>query len=438
MDLCNRVDVLKKNKLVKHLIENPRDNYSGGADNPFPKVETLDQERHPKNSFIPLLADSSQMAAIYAAESGKDFVLIGPPGTGKSQTITNMISQLLAVGKTVLFVSEKTSALEVVYKRLQQVGIGEHCLELHSSKAKKSEVIRQLGCAWDVKTSSAKNWERESERLFKLHEDLNKYVKQLHQAYPNGLTPYQAMGMILKYSGIPKIDLQWVRFDEHNLKSFETLKEVSKRIDVNTAELDGIDNSPLAEVSAADWSPSWQSSFVMLGSKIKQHMEKLQQAHEEYMRALNINIPILSYHQLSAVKDMAAQLPEAFAESFYFGLSSQGATHRKELVEVIELVKQFNGVLKKLSSHFKQEVFDLPLEDFEVQWLSSEKKWFLSKWLKQRKILKSLREKSVENQINKDILGDIECLIVAKKLKIKIEKYKSPIQHRRKALGRSQ
>ena len=60
------------------------------------------------------------MAAIAAADKGKDFVIIGPPGTGKSQTISNLIGHLLGKGKTVLFVSEKTAALEVVYGRLDQ------------------------------------------------------------------------------------------------------------------------------------------------------------------------------------------------------------------------------------------------------------------------------------------------------------------------------
>ena len=105
-DLCERVEALKNSAVVKHLIESPRDMYSGTGIE-FPEPRELDATRHPKDTFIPLLADSSQIAAVYAAEAGKDFVLIGPPGTGKSQTITNMISQLLATGKTVLFVSEK-------------------------------------------------------------------------------------------------------------------------------------------------------------------------------------------------------------------------------------------------------------------------------------------------------------------------------------------
>src|SRR5690606_9080393 len=79
-------------------------------------------------------ADSSQHSALVDAVSGKSLVIEGPPGTGKSQTITNLIAAALAQGKRVLFVAEKMAALEVVKKRLDRAGLGEFCLELHSHK----------------------------------------------------------------------------------------------------------------------------------------------------------------------------------------------------------------------------------------------------------------------------------------------------------------
>jgi hypothetical protein len=84
------------------------------------------------------------LSEICAVDSGRDLVLEGPPGTGKSQTITNLIAHSLAKGKSVLFVSEKMAALEVVHNRLNKIGLGPFCLELHSAKAKKAEVLQQL------------------------------------------------------------------------------------------------------------------------------------------------------------------------------------------------------------------------------------------------------------------------------------------------------
>lgn len=89
-------------------------------------------------------ADSSQIEAIEMAKTGKSFVLQGPPGTGKSQTITNIIAECLSDGKKVLFVSEKLAALNVVYDKLKQAGLAEFCLQLHSHKANKKDVIADI------------------------------------------------------------------------------------------------------------------------------------------------------------------------------------------------------------------------------------------------------------------------------------------------------
>lgn len=90
-------------------------------------------------------ADSSQHSALIDAIDGKNLVIEGPPGTGKSQTITNLIAAALANGKRVLFVAEKVAALEVVKRRLDQAGLGDFCLELHSHRSQKRRVLDDIG-----------------------------------------------------------------------------------------------------------------------------------------------------------------------------------------------------------------------------------------------------------------------------------------------------
>jgi hypothetical protein len=89
-------------------------------------------------------ADQSQYHAIIDAVDGNDMVIVGPPGTGKSQTITNIIASCMNQRKTVLFIAEKLAALEVVKNRLEQVGLGSFCLELHSHKTQKSKIINDI------------------------------------------------------------------------------------------------------------------------------------------------------------------------------------------------------------------------------------------------------------------------------------------------------
>ena len=99
---------------------------------------------HPNSPLLITDADSSQFAAIFESLSGSSFVIEGPPGTGKSQTITNMIGALLYAGKTVLFLADKLAALEVVKARLDVANLGEFCMELHSTKIQKSAVYASL------------------------------------------------------------------------------------------------------------------------------------------------------------------------------------------------------------------------------------------------------------------------------------------------------
>lgn len=119
-------------------------------DNSIPSVERLQataaslEEEKPIGHILPVDYDSSQLEAVVAGAEGESFVLHGPPGTGKSQTITNLIADALFHGKKVLFVAEKRAALEVVQKRLAAIGLSPFCLELHSNKTNKKSFFAQL------------------------------------------------------------------------------------------------------------------------------------------------------------------------------------------------------------------------------------------------------------------------------------------------------
>lgn len=109
-----------------------------------PDPLTLD-ERYPAEDLASILdADSSQRACIVAARDGRSFVMDGPPGTGKSQTIANIIVELMTTGRTVLFVSEKAAALDVVRDRLTQADLGSFLFELHSQAATRRKVVDDL------------------------------------------------------------------------------------------------------------------------------------------------------------------------------------------------------------------------------------------------------------------------------------------------------
>lgn len=139
LDIKNRKEELKKNKIIDSIIKSTN-----------LLTESIDENFNPNNveNYLdiaaPLSYDSTQLKAIIECALGKSFILDGPPGTGKSQTIVNMIVNAFYHGKTVLFVAEKKAALDVVADRLNKLKLSRFYLDLHSSNANKTYFFQKL------------------------------------------------------------------------------------------------------------------------------------------------------------------------------------------------------------------------------------------------------------------------------------------------------
>lgn len=180
-DLKDNASVILANQNVRQLLGEPTD-----------AEETIVDDGANVEVTNPLIelhsvvdADSSQIEAIEMAKSGKSFVLQGPPGTGKSQTITNIIAECLSDGKKVLFVSEKLAALNVVYDKLKQAGLAEFCLQLHSHKANKKDIIADI-CHTLRAGKSAVSSKADTEIAIKekAQRQLDAYATELHEQRP--------------------------------------------------------------------------------------------------------------------------------------------------------------------------------------------------------------------------------------------------------------
>ena len=161
--------------------------------------EHLDERLSPSGVFHVLDADSSQALAIHDAARGRNMVIQGPPGTGKSQTIANIIAEAVAHDKRTLFVSEKMAALEVVKRRLDSIGLGGACLELHSHKTNKRETLNELDRTLNLPQRPATSVGGELlEQLFRTRSYLNEYAEAVNTPVgESGITPYDAFGELL-------------------------------------------------------------------------------------------------------------------------------------------------------------------------------------------------------------------------------------------------
>lgn len=195
-DLTSRIDAVKSNPIVSHLIER-NGSYEDGV-SAFPVAE-VDSHFDYSKVCCPLSADSSQLSAVIHSGLGKSFVLHGPPGTGKSQTITNIIAHNLFLGRRVLFVSEKKAALDVVYGRLAQLGLAPFCLQLHSNRSGKAEVYAQFGEALKHGLKSpSHDWAALAEETETVRRKLDGYVRALHRQTVSGFTPYELFTRLVR------------------------------------------------------------------------------------------------------------------------------------------------------------------------------------------------------------------------------------------------
>lgn len=318
-DLTDRTDDLRKSPVVAHLIDTPREPYPSTT--PFPDARRLDTDYPPQQVFSPLPADSSQLSAVMAAARGKDFVLIGPPGTGKSQTIANLIAQCLAEGKRVLFVAEKIAALDVVFRRLREVGLGEFCLELHSNKSRKLDVLSQFQKSWESKGEvNAAAWEAKARQLGQVREQLSTYVERLHQRHGNGWTIYKAIGCVVGGNALHDLRFNWASPRAHDESALTALRDLAGRLQANAAAVgpDQLLTGALVPVHVTDWSAKWQQEMVRSSQTLQTASHGFLTAAQGLGQMTGMEWPALHLQTRSSIGVIAKVLPQASTQDWSF------------------------------------------------------------------------------------------------------------------------
>jgi Superfamily I DNA and RNA helicases and helicase subunits len=201
-DLERNEEKLNSNSIVSAIAGESEPIYISSEFNNFDH----DKQVKPIDTYQVVDADSSQQDAVLLSKRGLSFVLQGPPGTGKSQTITNLISEALADGKKILFVSEKMAALQVVYNRLANVGLADFCFTLHSHKANKKEILRELANSISMDRKKVRE-----EALLQLdilerkRDTLNEYQEELHTPCSElRCSIFNVNGLLAKLENIPE------------------------------------------------------------------------------------------------------------------------------------------------------------------------------------------------------------------------------------------
>lgn len=403
-DLRNRLDELQKNKIVRSLIDGK---LSWDAQ-PMEIGSRVPEE----DVLLPIPADASQLYAIESAERGDSFVLHGPPGTGKSQTITAMIANALAQGKRVLFVAEKMAALSVVQRRLEAMGIGPFCLELHSNKSKKRDVLEQLRMASEVtRLQSAETSEAKAEQIKALREELNAYAEALHRPRTSGLSLFEMVNGYEQYSDAPAsvcfpADFASVVGKAH----LEQQHLLVERLIAAAKAVGHPHDHPLSPVSLSVYTQQLRSALPEKLRAYENTLSCLSDAGAELSCAWKMPLPgsFAQWRTLNVIaQNMAAWLP---APRAWVGYEHIGRAMR-EIGEMCRRYQAAGQLAERLCSTWNKEFLRQDGTTFLEQWRQVSDQWFLPKLLGQNRIVKQLMPFSAATIDKSALEQELETLV---------------------------
>lgn len=378
-DLNKHANEIEKSPIVKSLIEGKLSTDIKGLEEEDFDLEKLSAAE----LLLPIATDNSQLNAIKNAHLGKTFILHGPPGTGKSQTITNIIADALANNKKVLFVAAKKAALDVVHSRLEKIGLGPFCLELHSNKSKKSDVLGQFEKTLDLtKYQLSADFNEKAKRLDERREQLNKYVYYLHQENNIGWSLYHSVSYLeqngVEYDKNLRIDIdldtldrkQWNNWNDWLLLYSSVIQKIK-----NPKE------HPLSALSIAKHDIDNAQNIV---ENIDDYLEKYAR-YSQIEKDFSINSDELDAF-LSLLSILDKKLPKKELISIIFNPKL-----KEPFLEWIKLQENYQLVKKNIEEQYYKEVYKLDYENLRQKWNQAKFSWFLPKWLEQRKIKKEIQ-----------------------------------------------
>ena len=382
-DIRNRTEDLMRNKVVRSLI----DGKLCWAAEPLEIGDKVNEN----NVLLPMPADASQLHAIQAACAGQSFVLHGPPGTGKSQTITSLIANALAQGKSVLFVAEKMAALEVVQKRLENIGIGPFCLELHSNKSKKKDVLEQLRKATEVtKTRTAEEYAIKAKQIAQLREELDVYAQQLHKVLNCGSSLHSLINTYEGYKDAQEI----TSFDNTFVQNLtkETLdqqKLVVERLIAAAREIGHPHGHPLESVGCTQYTQGLRSGLQGTVNTYIGQLENIQVCVSQLIDVLGEKQPV-NYGDLQRLSTIATsmacwyEMPSAWAKTTFPQL------YFEEVEKLAEHSNNANALETQLLESFDPSFLAQDGQQLFADFAQVSTKWFLPKMLGMNKLAKLL------------------------------------------------
>ena len=387
-DIRNRSDELRQNKVVASLISGKLEWQPKSTE---VSARFLDDEVKPSDMAVPTSADSSQLAAIYLASQGESFVLHGPPGTGKSQTITNLIANALYNNKSVLFVAEKMAALSVVQKRLEKIGLDPFCIELHSNKAQKRELLSQLEKTFEVgRVKAPAEYEAQAKRLKDMRDSLNEIITQLHAPRSCGMSMYQSVvnfEQYQQYKGAVSVDADFAA--ECDAEKLEKIRDAIGSVSVCGKEIGGLERSGLKYYKNPEYSVEIRNAFETAVKYASARAGEAEPAFESLCSLLGVQLEG-NKNNITAVGEFAKTLSES-GEFLPGVLGDKNGQYDAACRGFIQQIAGYQSSKAQISSIFEDSVYGFDCDNAILDWKRADQKWAIGKSMGQSKLVKELK-----------------------------------------------
>ena len=398
-DLRKNMDEFSKNELISSLLHN-RSELSNIAD------EKLSEDAcAPITTLAPLTADTTQWEAIALSQTGKTFVLHGPPGTGKSQTITNIIANALNDGKRVLFVAEKQAALSVVKKRLDSLGLGDFCLELHANKTSKSDVLQKLATTVSLaNTESGLGLKEKSDEIERLKKELNDPVRALHKKRRLGVSVYEALLICLKNKSAPEImNIETAFYDRLTKEKIAAYKNMMIEAAAAAKECGGVCNSPFDNVNLSEYSLEVRDSVYCSSEVVIAEIKHLKSYIALFLELYRQRVSTLTRKKLDGLYQIAKILSSGSLNKYF-------KSNEEQFSAFFNANKRLDKCLEKYFKRYKKLV-DASKEYKEInRWLEEGNVDYASNKLVHGVVKRLLKQALTDDKTPETMLKDLELV----------------------------
>ena len=425
-DIRSRADELKKNKVVSSLMDGKM-NWTA-EELPF-DAKNVEAVFKPADLAVPLSADSSQLVAIAAASGKRSFVLHGPPGTGKSQTITNMIANALYNGKTVLFAAEKMAALSVVQKRLAAIGLDPFCLELHSNKTSKNVVLSQLNKALEVgRIKPPEEHQAVADRLYSIRTEFNSAVAALHKKREYGCSVYEAIERYeanVRFKGKLALDRSFT--DAVTERNAGVFREAVRRFSVAAEETGPFEQAPWRGCALDEYSLELRDDLegrlretLIIADKAGRAADTAAGAIGVSERSRKVLEELIAINKAAAQNDGAQIFPAV-------ALADDGEMKAKKIIEYCNVGDNYNSLYSALISDYDESVLTYNTADAAMRQRQAEASWVLARSMGLNKLVKELRlySKKPASITKDDLTGEYERIRAVLALRQEIDAFSS-------------